>query len=44
VELYEQIRREYEFGSSDDLWNLLARFLKYCNVTEPPVFDRELFQ
>jgi hypothetical protein len=33
-----------EFGSSDDLWNLLERFLEYCNVTEPPLFDRELFQ
>jgi hypothetical protein len=32
------------FGSSDDLWNLLQRFLEYCNVTEPPLFDRELFQ
>ena len=33
-----------QFGSSDDLWNLLKRFLEYCNVTEPPLFDRELFQ
>ena len=33
-----------EFGSADDLWNLLNRFLEYCNVTQPPLFDRELFQ
>ncbi len=32
------------FGSGDDLWNLLQRFLEYCKVTEPPLFDRELFQ
>ena len=33
-----------EFGSGGDPWNLLNRFLEYCNVTQPPLFDRELFQ
>lgn len=33
-----------KFGSTDDLWNLLNQFLKYCNVTDPPLFEQELFQ
>ena len=33
-----------EFGSTDGLWNLMNRFLEYCNVTEPPLFEQELFQ
>ena len=33
-----------DFGPADDFWNLLQRFLEFCNVIEPPIFERELFQ
>lgn len=31
------------FSNADDPWTLMEDFLRYCNVTEPPEFDRELF-
>ena len=31
------------FTNSDDTWVLFVDFLRFCNVTKPPVFERELF-
>jgi hypothetical protein len=31
------------FANSDDSWVLFEDFLRFCNVTRPPVFVRELF-
>ena len=31
------------FSNSDDAWTLMEDFFRYCNVTQPPEFDRELF-
>ncbi len=32
-----------QFSDADDPWLLLEDFLKFCHVTHPPAFDRELF-
>lgn len=31
------------FSNADDPWTLMEDFLRFCNVTQPPEFDRELF-
>jgi len=31
------------FANPDDPWVLLEDFLRFCNVTKPPHFERELF-
>jgi len=31
------------FGDLNDPWMLFGDFLRFCNVTRPPVFERELF-
>jgi len=31
------------FTHPDDPWSLFEDFLRFCNVTKPPVFERELF-
>lgn len=32
-----------ELASIEDRWDLLHRFMDYCNIVEPPIFQRELF-
>ena len=32
-----------EFPRTDDVWETLRHFLKYCNITEPPEIERGLF-
>ena len=32
-----------QFLNIDDLWQTLLDFMRFCNVVEPPEFDRELF-
>jgi hypothetical protein len=32
------------FTKPSDSWALLEDFLRLCNVTKPPVFERELFE
>jgi hypothetical protein len=31
------------FSNVGDLWQTLLDFMRFCNVIEPPEFDRELF-
>jgi hypothetical protein len=31
------------FTNPDDSWALFGDFLRFCNVTKPPIFERELF-
>ena len=31
------------FTNPDDYWALFADFLRFCNVTRPPIFEPELF-
>ena len=31
------------FSKPDDIWQLLKDFMKFCNITEPPVIERGLF-
>lgn len=32
-----------DFSDPNDTWKLLEDFLKFCNVTQAPLFERELF-
>jgi len=32
-----------KFSSIDDLWQTLQDFMKFCNITEPPIIERGLF-
>lgn len=32
------------FTDTTDLWTTLQDFMKYCNIQDPPVFEKELFQ
>jgi hypothetical protein len=32
-----------QFSDADNPWLLLEDFLKFCHVTQPPAFERELF-
>lgn len=32
-----------ELANIEDRWELLHRFMEYCNIVEPPIFQRELF-
>jgi hypothetical protein len=32
-----------DFSKPDDVWQLLQDFMKFCNVTKPPVIERGLF-
>jgi hypothetical protein len=32
-----------KFPNTDDLWETLTDFMRFCNIIEPPEFDRELF-
>jgi len=31
------------FSNPDDSWSIFEDFLRFCNVTKPPVFEHELF-
>lgn len=31
------------FPSMEDLWETLEDFMRYCNITEPPIIERGLF-
>ena len=32
-----------ELANIQDRWELLHRFMEYCNIVEPPIFETELF-
>jgi hypothetical protein len=32
-----------KFGTPADVWATFQDFLRYCNITQPPHIDRELF-
>lgn len=32
-----------KFGDISDLWRTLEDFMRYCNITEPPIIERVLF-
>ena len=32
-----------QFSDPGDSWILLDDFLRFCNITRPPIFERELF-
>jgi hypothetical protein len=32
-----------QFSNVGDLWQTLSDFMRFCNIVEPPDFDRELF-
>ncbi len=38
----EPVPRE-AFPNPDDLWQTLHDFMRYCNITRPPLFERGLF-
>lgn len=38
----EPINKKH-FSKPDDIWQLLKDFMKFCNITEPPVIERGLF-
>jgi hypothetical protein len=31
------------FTDSDNLWRLLEDFMRYCNITRPPIIEKDLF-
>lgn len=38
----EPINKKH-FSKPDDIWQMLQDFMKFCNVTKPPVIERGLF-
>jgi hypothetical protein len=31
------------FSKMDDIWQMLQDFMKFCNITKPPIIERGLF-